>query len=345
LLLAVSIPAPLPAVKTVQFEISSASSVAWSPGPNSSSFPIQSARAASPTPLSGTITIANGNPGGAFDLADLGEAFDIIESVGLAGPVVLELYDDGGPFISSTSYQLGANAATTVVIPGLNATNTITIRRGPGESPVITGSGAVSAAASTSTGTLCFNFIGFWNVDGIEISGGINFGIHSYTSVAVSDVSIRNCKIHDISVGGAIFFYGNAGATNNVAIENNMVWNCFGDGGTLYASGMKGVIGARRIGTGWVIRHNTIVHAPSSVGSSVFFNNGNTVPFADLSYNVVHLTAAAGVPYFRMDSATGTFLPTVADRNVIFLAGGANMCNNLTFGDFTQWQASGRVCH
>jgi hypothetical protein len=50
--------------------------------------------------LSGTYTCANGNPGSGFDYPDLGDFFDDLESVGVAGPVVLEVYDDGGPFVS-----------------------------------------------------------------------------------------------------------------------------------------------------------------------------------------------------------------------------------------------------
>src|SRR5690606_19024847 len=58
-------------------------------------------------PLGGVYTVANGNPGGAFDYGDIGDFFDDLEDFGVNAAVILELYDDGGPFISKESYQLG----------------------------------------------------------------------------------------------------------------------------------------------------------------------------------------------------------------------------------------------
>jgi hypothetical protein len=60
-------------------------------------------------PLSGTFTCANGNPGNAFDYGDIGDFFNDLETFSVRGAVVLDVYDDGGPFTSNWNYQLGAN--------------------------------------------------------------------------------------------------------------------------------------------------------------------------------------------------------------------------------------------
>jgi hypothetical protein len=54
-------------------------------------------------PMSGTYTCATGNPGGAFDYADIGLFFTALESTGMGGPVILDVYDDGGVFTSNSS--------------------------------------------------------------------------------------------------------------------------------------------------------------------------------------------------------------------------------------------------
>jgi hypothetical protein len=59
--------------------------------------------------MSGTYTCASGNPGGAFDYADIGDFFNHLETRGVAGNVVLEVFDVGGSFTSKPSYQLGAD--------------------------------------------------------------------------------------------------------------------------------------------------------------------------------------------------------------------------------------------
>jgi hypothetical protein len=88
--------------------------------------------------LSGSYTCANGNPGSAFDYGDIGVFFDDLEQYGVVGPVVLNLFDDGGPFTSNPSYQLGADGAINTTQPGdpvvgLSASNPLTIRAALGE--------------------------------------------------------------------------------------------------------------------------------------------------------------------------------------------------------------------
>lgn len=298
--------------------------------------------------LSGTYTIANGNPGSGYDYGDLGTAFDALETQGMAGPVTLELYDVGGPFVSNASYQLGANATTHVPIPGMGATNPLVIRPAPGNSPVISGSGADCRYPSTGLGTLSFDGVQHVTIEGLEITGGGNYGMMWLMwspSLSLDHITIRRCRIHGITQGAGIFFYNPASApgASNVTIENNMLWNCFGDAGTGPAFGrVKGVIGAGRSGANWIVRHNTIVHTSGGPDTSVYINIGTgAVAWADFSYNVTYFTHATS-SYYRVENTTTTLIPTVVDRNVVYLSGGANMCNNPTYGTWSQWQAAGK---
>lgn len=58
--------------------------------------------------LVGSYTVAAGNPGNAFDYRDIGDFFDDLETLGVAGPVTLNVFDTGGAFTSGPSYQLGS---------------------------------------------------------------------------------------------------------------------------------------------------------------------------------------------------------------------------------------------
>lgn len=92
--------------------------------------------------LAGTFTCANDNPGSAFDYGDIGAFFDAVETQGLSGPVVLEVYDDGGTFTSTSAYGIGVSATGgTIGITGISAVNTVTVRAATSEFPVIQGSG------------------------------------------------------------------------------------------------------------------------------------------------------------------------------------------------------------
>jgi hypothetical protein len=316
--------------------------VAVSDGTNNANFLVRIL-----VPYSGTFTVANNNPGNAFDFGSLGAFFDLLEVAGVAGPVILDVYDDGGSFVSNASYQLGADGTTRDDVPGLSATNTLTIRAAAGESPVITGSGAGNGFTTAGTGTISLDRVSYVTVEGLALTGGLNWGILAFNDTAAgvqTNLTFRRNRIHGISAGAAIMFYSNSALINNVLIENNMMWNCSGHGGTVLSSGIRGVIGARRHSTTWTIRHNTIVHAPTNVESSVIFQNGSSAAIANFSYNVIHFTAAAAadIPVFRLDAVTGVNIPTISDRNVIYLSGTTNMCNNLTYGTWAQWQAAGK---
>jgi hypothetical protein len=292
-----------------------------------------------PPAMQGTYTIANGNPGSAYDFGDLGAAFNALESVGMTGPVVLELYDVGGPFVSSASYGLGANGTATVPVSGISTTNTLTIRAATGSSPVIGGSGVPDPYTGGTTGTIVLFNVGNVTFEGLTITGGVGFGIMSYAITAgIGDnLVVRRCRIHGITQGAAFFCYDSSGGgigPNNVLIENNMIWNVAGD--VTWAGGDRlGVLGARRPGTNWVVRHNTIMLNSASATANVFFAAA-LGSLANVSNNVVYI-ANAGACYYT----TGTGAPpTTADRNVVFLGGTAVM--HAATPTWAAWQGTGR---
>ncbi|MCB9895346.1 MAG: hypothetical protein H6839_12920 [Planctomycetes bacterium] len=294
--------------------------------------------------FNGVITVANGNPGGAFNYADLGDVFNGLETYGVAGPVSIELYDDGGDFTPTDSYRLGVTgtAFTIVTVAGVSTTNTITIRAASGEAPVINGSGAINTYSGSQSGCMAFRNIGNITIEGLTFTGAVDFGVMWYCSVVnTSDnVTIRQCRFHNISAGSAIFMYGSGTtvAPNNVLIENNMMWNVNGDTSWSGGGGM-GVIGARRLGTNFVARHNTILLNSSATNASAFQASGAATPMANVSYNVVYITSSASAVFFLSDGTATP--PTVADRNVVFLGGSATMSNFSGYNSWAQWQGAG----
>ena len=300
-------------------------------------------------PFSGTYVI-NKAGGSGVNYTDIGSAFDDLELVGVTGPTVFLIYDDGGAYNSAASYGLGADGSTIDDVPGVSATNTLTFRAATGEAPVISGSACPDTYTAATNGCMAFRNIGNITLEGLEFTGGNLFGVMWYASVAASsdNLVVRNCRFHDITTGAAIYMYGSSTTTgpNSVLIENNFFWNVTGNGsGTIgggTGGGPCGVVGARRAGTNFFIRHNTILHSSNNANCGVFYANGSTVGLSDISFNIVHFTSTAAVPFYFMDSATGTFLPTTSNRNVVYLNGTATMCNNATFATWALWQASGR---
>ncbi|MBK9976140.1 MAG: putative Ig domain-containing protein [Planctomycetes bacterium] len=301
-------------------------------------------------PFSGTYVI-NKAGGSGVNYTDIGAAFDDLELVGVTGPVIFEIYDDGGAYTTGASYALGADGSTIDDVPGVSATNTLTFRAAAGEFPVISGNTCPDTYTQGTTGVMAFRNIGNLTLEGLEITGGNMFGVMWYCSTAASsdNLTIRGCKIHGITTGSAIHMYGSGAGIgpNNVLVENNLIWGVAGAGGGTIGGGATGgptgVIGSRRAGNNFVIRHNTILHNSSTAIGGVFYVNGSTTALADISYNVIHLTSSGSTPvYYLGDTATTASLPTVADRNVVFLSGGALMSNDASAGTFAQWQSTGR---
>ncbi len=300
--------------------------------------------------FNGTVTVANGNPGGTFHFGSLGAVFDALETVGMGGPLIVEMYDDGGNFAVDDSYRLGVvgSTITIVAVNGLSAANTLTIKAASGETPVISGNCLSTYSTSTTEiGTMAFRNVGNITLEGLTFTGGTYYGVMWYASITGSadNLVIRGCKFHGISFGSAIYMYGSSTTTgpNNVLVENNFCWDVNGDGSGIgggTTGGPRGVIGARRPGTNFVARHNTILLNSAGATASAFYTNGTNVPLADVSANVVYIQTAGSATFYNKD--TSAVPPTTANRNVVFLGGSAAMVNDATLSTWAQWQASGR---
>lgn len=342
-------------LNTIQFEIELATDFVSAPDGVSGSFPVQGATVVViPPPLSGIVTVANGNPGNTFDFASIGEIFDVLELSGLSGPLTIQVYDDGGAFVVDETYRLGVEGDTLTLLPvnGLSATNTITIAAAAGESPVISGNGTRNTyTTSTEYGTMAFRNVGNITLDGLEFTGGDLFGVMWYSnSTGSSDnITIQNCKFHGITTGAAIYIYGSSATTapNNVLIENNLAWDVHGDGSGIGGSttgGPAGVIGARRVGTNFVIRHNTILLNSTGSTASAFFQNGTLDPITEISYNVVYIDAGSSSYFYKFYGTTSSSTPvppTTSNRNVVYLGSSASMFNDAAYATWAQWQTAG----
>ncbi len=282
----------------------------------------------SPSALIGTYLVSNDmaeNP----HFADLGEAFDALESHGVAGAVVLEVSAGSGPYSSTSAYGLGDDSVVNV-----SAVNTITIRAQGSERPVIHGSGAYEDSYRV-LGTLLLKHIAHITIEGLELTGGDNFGIGvvDISAEVTSDINIRRCRIHDIQLANGIWFLSESPHTiANVEIVNNMIWDCAIDQGEFYSTG-EGGMGFFNLGPNAVIQHNTIV-ATNGIGSGHAVNiEGGGGPLADFSYNIV---VSATENFTAMNLAAA---PTVADHNIYFLTNGATEFAP-GFATLADWQAA-----
>ncbi len=345
---------PLAYGATFGLEIASASDVGWSGSPaDYSTYPISSGLAT--VRLAGTITISQTGPA---DFTDIGDAFDALELTGVGGPVVLEI-QDSATYMSTPAYTLGMDDTQPVPlltpVPGSSATNTITLRPAPGQTPVIMGNtnGAILFGNSTTSalqgrGGLVINQ-NYVTVEGLRVTGGPNFGImvqgnNSY-GVNYTDITIRRCIVHDIPDGPGIAHMGqNSGYADNFIVENNFVWNCMTNSVPPTSHLLTLTYGSITIrnaanGSGSV-RHNTVIHTSpfTNTGGIFAFSSSTTYPLNDINNNIIICTDPL-VPAFYSSSATS--LPTVANCNfnVWFANTQSNQASVATFND---WQLSGR---
>ncbi len=289
-----------------------------------------SAQCISAQALSGTYTCANGNPGSAFDYADIGDFFNDLESFGVGGAVTLDVYDDGGPFTSSPTYQLGADGTSQRFlrpVAGLSASQTLTIRAALGEAPIIEGSGA--PARLYGPGAIRFDGVSHTTVDGLEIRNGQNSGINWFVdSGNVQQIRISRCRIHSIANGSAVLLrtFWTEPRFHNVTIENNMFWGCPG------GSGDWGVLEINRSGMEIVVRHNTVLTAGCH---DAFRYVGPSSPWTVFENNVVYLQGQSEYVIWQ----GGPDVVNV-DGNVFYL--GATGKVSPQQPTWAQWQASGK---
>ncbi|MCA9646754.1 MAG: hypothetical protein KC492_38975, partial [Myxococcales bacterium] len=167
--------------------------------------------------LSGTFDVG----GGAMDFADPGAAFDALELSGIGGPVVFNVFT--GTYTSNASCEFGHKGAVDAPVNGASATNTITFQAAPGQTPVISGSGATDPFALGVSSTVSLNqqFVRFI---GITFTGGIDTGLSvlSTATQLASDLEVRRCSFHSVTAGPGMLALGLGGNNlNDVLIENN----------------------------------------------------------------------------------------------------------------------------
>jgi len=146
-------------------------------------------------PLSGNYDIG----GGAYDFATIVEAVNALSGAGLSGPVVFTVYDgiyDGQVQFLNT-------------IPGLSATNTVTIQAAAGVRPIVQ-----NTTGTTSTDGNAFRFVGadYITIKGLEIRNCYYSAFYVYYTGSDSSkyITIEDNYIHDIALtttGYGIYVY------------------------------------------------------------------------------------------------------------------------------------------
>lgn len=348
LLLAISYSGPLTMGGNMNISVAAASDVTWSGSTDYTTYPLSSGSMV--VRLSGNFTI-NQTSG---DFASIGAAFDALETLGVAGPVVLTITDSAN-YISDSSYSLGLNGAFTAVTPvvGASGTNTITLRAATGQTPTVTGSASGAGLIGfTARGALGI-MQSFVTVEGLEVVGGPNFGILiqgnglSSVNLMPTDNIIRRCRVHDIPDGPGISYFGqNSAYFTNGIIENNFVWNCFTNTvpATTVIQGINvtaGCIAVRNPASGnGIIRHNTILHTGNLANTAGMAFSAASTAFAmhDLNNNVVVVTSTT-LPAIYLNSTTHA--PTITNCNFNYWFATVH-CNQATLTPFATWQGTGR---
>ncbi|MBK8205179.1 MAG: putative Ig domain-containing protein [Planctomycetes bacterium] len=298
-------------------------------------------------PMTGTYSIDQ--TATTADFTSIGQAFDTLETAGVAGAVILEI-TDSATYTADVSYTLGINASGTVVaVNGVSATNTITLRAATGQTPKIQGNATGANLQSPLTGRGCLGIMtSYVTVEGIECYDGPNFGIliqGNSTTLRPINNTIRNCIVHDIPDGPGIAFMGqNSSYFENGLIENNFVWNCFTNSvpaTTVLLTNTYGSITLRNAanGTG-IVRHNTVLHTSTftNTGGIYAYSSSTTYAINNLNNNIVVCTSST-VPAIYLSSITSA--PTIAncDHNFWFAT---VQSNQATLATFAAWQATGR---
>lgn len=289
--------------------------------------------------LAGTYTVNPTLPTAGNNFASLLDATNALAAQGVAGPVVVEVYDDAGPYteIAPFTSANGVSTPTTAVLAfaswtGTSSINRVTFRPAAGEAPVLDATGRGMGV--------------FWGggdyvtLEGFEIRNPLQDGISLYAEAShgiAQDPIIDGCRIHDCGAGGVVL-YGNTPQPANTLVQNCTFWRCqttnFGGFNT---TGRFGYITTRRT-NGTRIVHNTFF-VDTGVGSMFCVIGANAsgateVPYQEVSNNIVYKTAGAGRPIFHIATPTGatTPVPVVCDSNCFV---------DLTASPFARYGVSG----
>jgi hypothetical protein len=280
--------------------------------------------------MSGTYTLNPALPASSTNFADFASLVGALQT-GVTGPVVVEVYDDGGPFTAPMTFNTmnvnwstvsqpptaAANGSAVLVLapfPGASATNSILIRAAAGESPSLDATGL-------SMGV-------FWNgadhvaLEGLEIFGATFDAVSMYSESQhgqIDTAAVRRCRLHDCG-GAGVVIYGNLPHPQNVLVESCFLWNLQQtNAGGFNTLARFGYISWRRQ-NGLVIRGNTFA-VTSAIGSQFAVLGANpgsvneTAPLV-ISDNVVVKLAGASRPMLLLpDIGTVSGVPSSMNHN------------------------------
>lgn len=298
--------------------------------------------------LTGTVSIAP--TGGSY--TDLGLAFNDMEDFGVAGNLILEVA--AGTYTPTANYELGSDfsgGGNFDEVPVSNTANTVTIRAAVGATVNIQGgptqacfeglngleSGLMSIVGVSNLTVERLNFIGGAGSQGF----GLTIGSRPASAQQVIGVTVRQCTMTGIVNGSGLWLVGDGLPLGSVTVENCTIRNC-GAGNTAYGSNaMPGALGFFFPGSNVFVRHCTVVNnagvvaatgqqgAPGAVG---WRGNVTFMTPPDLQFNIFTSSTSA-FPIFHFNGAVAAAppnpalpaeFPTVCNRNVFFLSGGAN---------------------
>lgn len=347
MLLAVTIGQRLTVGESLEVSIDFLSDAVFSGGDNLTTFPVSSGQIVQA--LAGLFTI-NQTSG---DFADIGDAFDALESFGVSGPVDLVI-TDSATYTATEAYSLGIDDTFNANLPveGATATNRITLRVAAGETPVVQGS-ATGAGLRGFSGRGAIGIMqSHVTIEGLRITGGPNFGIYiqgngtASVGLTPSDVTVRRCMVHDIPDGPGIAFLGqNSARFTDGLFEHNFVWNCHTNSIPLTSevqasTSTAGCIAMRNTDpASTIIRHNTVLHTSSVANTAgiAFSNASGSVPHFELTNNIVIVTDPATFA-IRIQAAGDAPDPNNTDFNYWFAT---THSNQTTMATFALWQGLG----
>ena len=288
--------------------------------------------------MAGLYTVNPAWPALPTNFQSLAAAVQSLATNGVGGPVIIEVYDDTGPYNEASSF-VTANvqwAPSTAVLtmgqwPGVSSTNRVTFRPAAGESPVLDATGRAMGV--------------FWGgadyvtLEGFEIKNAMFDAVTLYSEAShgvATDPIVNRCRIHDCG-GGGVVVYGNSAFPLNTIISNCFFWSLqTTNAGGFNTTARFGYITSRR-STNTRIVHTTFL-VDTGAGSSfcavgAFPSGTAEIPFAEISNNVFLKTGGAGRPFFHFQSPTGAtqFVPSVCDSNCF---------HDVTASPFARWGAS-----
>lgn len=285
-------------------------------------------------PMSGLYTInpvAGATPPNFITFA---AAVSALTTNGVGGPVVFDVYDDGGPYTETNPF-ISVNVAwapNTAVLSmalwtGVSATNTVTFRAAAGELPVIDATGKAMG--------VYWGKANYTRLEGLEIMNAMFDGINMYQEnvatnpggILVSAV-VQGCRIHHCNSAG-ISVYGNGTNTQDVVIRNNFFWHLqTANSGGFATNARFGYVCTRR-DVGTIIEHNTF-YVDTGTGSEFAvmgsLRGAPSTPWASLRNNLIVKLAGPTRPVYSFRDAGS--IPTLMDYNIYDDTSGGTFLND-----------------